>query len=160
AALIDGRRRGGGRRVVAAFLLRIARRRPHDLVAVVVAATAAGAIATNALWLQPMPHPAPIFPAKPRPVTASEATGSVVPAPAASRPANLSAATIDPMPAPRSKALIVADMQRELARRKFYAGPADGVHGAKTDAAIRDFAQAVGLKGSLDPDEGLLRLVM
>jgi peptidoglycan hydrolase-like protein with peptidoglycan-binding domain len=53
---------------------------------------------------------------------------------------------------------LVADIQRELARRGFYDGAADGVHGPKTDAAIRDFEQTAGLKSG-EPTEALLKAI-
>jgi peptidoglycan hydrolase-like protein with peptidoglycan-binding domain len=60
-------------------------------------------------------------------------------------------------PTPRARADIVADIQRELAKRNFYDGAADGISGPKTDTAIRDFLQATGLKVSAEPTEELLR---
>src|SRR5262249_3733863 len=57
----------------------------------------------------------------------------------------------------RPRADLVADIQRELAKRNFYDGPADGISGPKTDAAIRDFIQAGGLKIAAEPTDQLLR---
>ena len=57
----------------------------------------------------------------------------------------------------RPRAQIVSDIQRELSRRGFFDGPIDGIYGAKTDAAIRDFEHAAGVKASAQPDEALLR---
>src|SRR5262249_709906 len=54
---------------------------------------------------------------------------------------------------------VVTDIQRELARRGFYDGTVDGRHGPRTDAAIRDFEQAAGLKGSTEPSETLLAAI-
>ena len=51
----------------------------------------------------------------------------------------------------------MADIQRELSRRGFYDGSIDGVHGPKTDAAMRDFEQAAGLKPGSEPNEVFLR---
>ena len=51
---------------------------------------------------------------------------------------------------------MVADIQRELLRRGFYDGAADGVYGPKTDTAIRDFEQAAGLRPSAEPNDMLL----
>ena len=56
----------------------------------------------------------------------------------------------------RPRSDTVAEIQRELARRGFYDGPADGVYGPKTDAAIRDFEQAAGLRPSAEPNDMLL----
>ena len=119
-------------------------RNPREFVAIVMGTLAVGAIFVNALFLQHGPHPAPIFAT--RPVAASS---SAVPAPVAL-----------PVPAPRSPAHIVEDIQRELARRGFYDGAADGVWGAKTDAAARDFVQAAGLKLNAEASETLLRAIL
>jgi peptidoglycan hydrolase-like protein with peptidoglycan-binding domain len=59
----------------------------------------------------------------------------------------------------RSRADIVSDIQRELAKRGFYDGPVDGVYGAKTDGAVRDFEQAGGFKASSEPNEALLQTI-
>jgi len=53
----------------------------------------------------------------------------------------------------------VTDIQRELARRGFYDGAVDGRYGPRTDAAIRDFEQAAGLKSSAEPNEALLAAI-
>ena len=62
-------------------------------------------------------------------------------------------------PTGRTRAQIVTDIQRELSRRGFFDGPVDGAYGPKTDTAIRDFAQAAGIKGDHQPDDALLRLI-
>jgi peptidoglycan hydrolase-like protein with peptidoglycan-binding domain len=104
---------------------------PREFVAIVMAAAAALAILVNALFLQHGPHPAPIFATRPM----------VAPRPHVEPPAADTAM--------RSRAQIVGDIQRELHRRGFYEGAVDGIWGAKTDAAVRDFAQAAGRK--IDP---------
>src|SRR5207244_4579754 len=73
--------------------------------------------------------------------------------PRARRPATTGKA--DPRPTPE----IVADIQRELARRGFYDGVVDGRYGPRTDAAVRDFEQASGLKASTEPNEALLAAI-
>jgi peptidoglycan hydrolase-like protein with peptidoglycan-binding domain len=125
-------------------------RNPRDTIALGVVALAVGAILINALHLQPGPHPAPIFKMRPRPVAAPEPRAPV-PLP---RPAMRADALA---PSGRLRAEVVADIQRELAKRNFYDGPADGISGPKTDAAIRDFTQAAGLKLAAEPTEDLLR---
>lgn len=52
---------------------------------------------------------------------------------------------------------VIADIQRELTRRGFYDGAADGVFGPKTNAAMRDFEQASGLRPGGEPNEIFLR---
>jgi hypothetical protein len=51
--------------------------RPRDSLLSIGAATAVGAIIINGLYLQPGPHPAPIFAFKPAHVTADVSTGAV-----------------------------------------------------------------------------------
>lgn len=61
--------------------------------------------------------------------------------------------------AQRPRNEVIADIQRELARRGFYDGAADGVFGPKTNAAMRDFEQASGLRPGAEPNEVFLRAV-
>jgi peptidoglycan hydrolase-like protein with peptidoglycan-binding domain len=145
AATVDAADEEGGLR---ALLSRALGRNPVDVIGLVVLLLALGAILANALYRQPGPHPAPIFSVKPRPV--AEHTASVTPIPRA-RPATKSDAT------GRSRADIVADIQRELIKRGLFEGAADGVMGPKTDAAIRDFETLANLKVTGEPSEELLR---
>ena len=115
-----------------AFMLRLIWRRPRDSMAAGVAAFAAIAILVNALFMQSGPHPAPIFANKPLPVVAPS-TGPA----AALAPQRKAADLRVEVTRPRSD--MVAEIQRELLRRGFYDGTADGVYGPKTDTAIRDF---------------------
>lgn len=128
---------------------------PVDSIALFVAVLAAVAVLVNALYLQPGPHPAPIFTIKPRPVVSTEPA----PAPASARPGDPISALLGEPPAARPRAAVVMDIQRELARRGLFDGPPDGVLGPKTDAAIRDFVQAAGQKTGAEPSEELLRAI-
>jgi len=139
----------------------------RDAAGCIVGVAATGAILVNGLYLQSGPHPAPIFDGGPVPATAI-ATKDVpvggLPRPRVPGPAKPEAVSLKAEPAkaeapatPRSALEIVADIQRELARRGFYEGLIDGVYGSKTDSAIRDFEQAAGLKSSLEPNAALLR---
>jgi peptidoglycan hydrolase-like protein with peptidoglycan-binding domain len=116
-------------------------RHPREFVGVIMAAAAALAILVNALFLQHGPHPAPIFATR---STAARALPAALPRPQPQVPA--------PDMAVRSQAQVVGDIQRELNRRGFYDSAVDGIWGAKTDAAVRDFVQAAGLK--IDPAPG------
>jgi peptidoglycan hydrolase-like protein with peptidoglycan-binding domain len=60
----------------------------------------------------------------------------------------------------RTPGEIIGDIQRELVRRGYYDGVVDGLYGPKTDAAIRDFEQAAGLKPSTEPNEALLQAMV
>ena len=137
------------------LLGRVLSRRPHDVIGAAVAALAVVAIVINALFMQAGPHPAPIFSVRPRPVVA-ETTSNVVPVLPRPRPAD---AKNDPPAATRTRAQIVADIQKELSRRGFYDGPIDGTYGAKMDAAIRDFGEASGVRLSGEPNETLLAAI-
>jgi peptidoglycan hydrolase-like protein with peptidoglycan-binding domain len=127
------------------FLVRLVLRRPRDSMAAAVAGFAAIAILSNALFMQSGPHPAPIFANKPTPVIEPVA---------ALAPQRKAADAKVELTRPRSD--MVADIQRELLRRGFYDGAADGVYGPKTDTAIRDFEQAAGLRPSAEPNDTLL----
>lgn len=140
-----------------AALGRLAWRHPWDSVGAAAAIAATVAIFVNALFLQARPHPAPMLPGKPRPV--AEATGSVIAGHPRPRAAARDATASDAAASMRTRAQVVSDIQRELARRGFFDGSVDGVYGAKTDAAIRDFEQAAGVKPSAQPDEALLRAI-
>jgi peptidoglycan hydrolase-like protein with peptidoglycan-binding domain len=133
-----------------ALLLGLALQRPKESLAFVVVFAAAVAILINALFLQAGPHPAPFFIGQTRPVAPADTTGtlSVLPRP---RPPEA--------PAARSRVEIITDVQRELARRGFYEGAADGVYGPKTDTAIRDFEQVSGLKVAAEPAETILKTI-
>ena len=152
-------RLGAALACTALALWRPVRRRPLNSLAGAVALVAAGAIVANAMFLQVAPHPAPMLPGKPRPVATAEATGSVAPVASPARPIVTVAAKVEAPSLTRTRVQIVADIQRELSRRGFFDGPTDGVYGPKTDAAIRDFEQAAGLKGNAQPDEALLKLI-
>ncbi len=138
---------GGAGRLAAAI-----GRYPREFVGILMATAAVLAIFINALFLQRGPHPAPFFAARPQP---TQQAPVVLPRPRAVEPAAAPAATVA-----RSQAQIVGDIQRELNRKGFYDGAVDGIWGAKTDAAARDFAQAAGLKINVDASESLLHAIV
>ncbi len=145
-------------------------RHPRDTLIGLVAAGVMTTIVVNSLFLQPGPHPAPIFSVKRLPVAASDATSGtgvtggtgvkgagVRPRP---RPFEAVPAPRDAAPTVRTRAEIITDVQRELVRRGFYDGAVDGLFGARTDAAIRDFEQASGMKATGEPSEALLQAIV
>jgi peptidoglycan hydrolase-like protein with peptidoglycan-binding domain len=135
--------------VLLGAVLRTVLRRPGDSLAAAVAGFAAIAILVNALFMQSGPHPAPIFANKPAPVVEQLAAPAVA--------VSAQRKPVDPkLEAARPRSDTVAEIQRELARHGFYDGAADGVYGPKTDAAIRDFEQAAGLRPSAEPNDILL----
>jgi peptidoglycan hydrolase-like protein with peptidoglycan-binding domain len=107
------------------------------------------AIVSNALFLQKGPHPAPIFAA--RPLLQQEAIVS----PRISSTQSLLGSDLTA----QARVQLIANIQRELSRKSFYDGPADGIWGSKTDAAVRDFLQASGLKVNPEANENLLRAI-
>lgn len=125
-------------------------RHPREFVGIVMATIAVFTIFANALFLQKGPHPAPIFAT--RPYMASEAP--VAPRVTATQPTNA------PDAAAQIRTQLISDIQRELNRRGFYDGALDGVWGAKTDAAAREFVQAAGLKMNVEANDSLLRAIV
>jgi len=123
---------------------------PREFVAIVMSTIAVFGIVTNALFLQKGPHPAPIFATRPllRPqetaLTPRLQSTQSTPAAETGNQARLQ---------------LIANIQRELTRKAFYDGPADGIWGSKTDAAVRDFLQAAGLKTNAEASDTLLRAI-
>jgi peptidoglycan hydrolase-like protein with peptidoglycan-binding domain len=135
---------------------------PFDAMAVAFAGVAAAAVLVNALWLQHVPHPAPLFAEAPR-APASRQAAIKLSVPAAPAPA----ANATPVPPPRpetatirAKAGLVLDIQRALAERGYYDGDVDGLPGPRTQQAIREFETAQGLKVTGDTSEALLARVL
>jgi peptidoglycan hydrolase-like protein with peptidoglycan-binding domain len=178
AVAIDGRPR----------ILQVLGWSARDAAGVAVALSACILILVNTLLLQPGPHPAPMVRSSVAAITAPPASTTGMPTnPAAgsSRGAVPSASPAGIAPgAPRARsdeaalakadaakadagkavpgrpnASVVADIQRELARRGFYDGVVDGRYGPRTDASIREFEQAAGLRASSEPNEALLRSI-
>lgn len=126
---------------------------PREFVGIVMATFAALAIFANALFLQKGPHPAPIFAS--RPLLQPAAPPPLPPRPQHPAPPPNTAADA----AAQNRAPLISDIQRELGRRGFYDGAVDGIWGARTDAAARDFAQATGAKINVEAGDGLLRAI-
>jgi peptidoglycan hydrolase-like protein with peptidoglycan-binding domain len=126
-------------------------RRPREFVGIVMATVVIFAICINALYLQKGPHPAPMFATSPLLKQTAPATSQRT----AAAPFNIASDS-----AAQSRAQLVSDIQRELNRRGFYDGAVDGIWGAKTDAATRDFIQAAGLKINPDVSDSLLRTIV
>lgn len=116
-----------------------------------MATVAVATIFINALFLQRGPHPAPIFATRP---TVVREAPVALPRPRAMEPA------VAPVTVARSPVLIISDIQRELSRKGYYDGAVDGIWGAKTDAAARDFVQAIGLKINAEASESLLHAIV
>ena len=74
--------------------------RPRDSALAIAAGVAAGAIVINSLYLQPGPHPAPIFAFKRSPIAADAAASSGAVANAIPRPRPVEAAPVE-QPAPQ-----------------------------------------------------------
>ena len=116
-----------------------------------MASAAVFAIFINAVFLQQGPHPAPIFAARPQ---------VMQDVPAAAPRAQVQQGSTAPDTIAPSRAQLIANIQRELGRKGFYDGAADGVWGAKTDAATRDFVQASGAKINPEASDSLLRAIV
>jgi peptidoglycan hydrolase-like protein with peptidoglycan-binding domain len=125
---------------------------PRESVGLLMATIATGWIFANALFMQKGPHPAPIFSARP----ARHEAVTVAPQRLQPAPTPAPAATA---PVETDRGHLVGDIQRELSKRGFYDGAVDGLWGAKTDAAARDFVQANGGKLLPDASDALLRAI-
>jgi peptidoglycan hydrolase-like protein with peptidoglycan-binding domain len=121
----------------------------REFVGLLMATLAIFAIVTNALFMQKGPHPAPIFAT--RPLLQRDA------GPAPRLQAVQSTPVVDQ--ANQARIQLIGNIQRELSRKGFYDGPADGIWGAKTDAAVRDFVQTTGLKINPEANDGVLRAI-
>ena len=137
--------------------MRILLHSPKDTIAGALAFAAISAIIANALFLQAGPHPAPMFTGLDPSATVSPKGSSDGARPASARSQPVAAS--QPSAQPRSGSDVVADIQRELAARGFFDGVVDGRHGPRTDAAVRSFAIAAGLKSDLELNEGLLAAI-
>lgn len=129
------------------LLTRALGERPLDRIALFSALLIGGAVFANALWMQPGPHPAPLFAKVPRPAIEQNdnlTTGSI---PSKTQARAEIAARSD----------LVLALQQELAKRGLYEGAADGVMGPRTDAAIRDAENLLGLKESGEASDLLLQ---
>jgi peptidoglycan hydrolase-like protein with peptidoglycan-binding domain len=126
-------------------------RRSREFVGLLCATIAVFVIFFNAIFLQHGPHPAPIFVARP-----------MLPQykPVALPPPRLAEPVVAQEAPAHTRAQLITEIQRELSRRGFYDGAADGIWGAKTDAAVRDFVQAAGLKINPEASEALLRAIV
>lgn len=133
-----------------------------------------GTIVINAVVLQNEKHPSPLFrtvakarESFPVPPTRPESNPSV--RSAAFAPAPMNAARPAPTdklkptqqagftPAPETSDALMAEIQRELGKRGYYKGEADGKTGPMTTQAIRDFQFAQRLAVDGKPSEALLR---
>jgi peptidoglycan hydrolase-like protein with peptidoglycan-binding domain len=139
---------------------------PREFVGIVMATVATFSIFINALFLQKGPHPAPIFATRP---LLRQATPIAPPRPQ-SAPQSVTA-NAEPVPGPvatpapaadtaQSRTQLISNIQRELNRRGFYDGAVDGVWGAKTDSAARDFAQAAGMRINVEASDALLHAIL
>jgi peptidoglycan hydrolase-like protein with peptidoglycan-binding domain len=137
---------GGAGRLAAAIS-----RHPREFVGAVMATAAIFAISFNALFLQSGPHPAPIFAT--RPLHTLEMPFAPQRPPVA-QPNSAPDSTV------QSRTQLISDIQRELGRRGFYDGAIDGIWGAKTDAATRDFVQAAAVKINPEASDSLLRAIV
>lgn len=133
---------------------------PRECVAALFGTAAVTIIFVNALYLQKGPHPAPIFATRPAAITAAQKPVVVPPAPSSALlpPPAMQAPAVAPLAGqPLNRVQVIAEIQRELVRRGYYDGTADGIWGAKTDAGARDFAQAAGVKVDPNAPDDLLR---
>ena len=116
-------------------------------------------VAANALWYQPRRHPAPLL--------ATRTADGVKTMPQGEQPATEPGVTVfrierqseEDLARAADKAKpsgLVRDIQQALAARGLYDGPADGLSGPKTEAAILFFEQTEGMDETGAPSEAIL----
>jgi len=121
-------------------------RRPGRVIAAVVAFTMAGAVASNALWRQEAPHPAPLW--------GKDEGDEAMAVAAHGGPGGTGSQAADD-----SGSSLVVSIQEELAANGYHDGPVTGVLDEPTRAAIRAFERAQGLAETGEPSVGLLAAV-
>ncbi|MCF6370434.1 peptidoglycan-binding domain-containing protein [Rhizobium halophilum] len=153
---------------------RAAARHPRSVFGVSTFAVVFGFVAANALWYQPINHPAPwlatrdledstrIAGYRPARTAPSEVTTFRIERQDAAAPAETAvpASGTPEVSQPVHKADVtrdvVAEVQRQLTRRGLYNGAADGLIGPQTTAAILFFQEAEGLPQTGEPTPELL----
>ena len=117
-------------------------------------------IAANALWYQPRHHPAPLLatrmfegdtPARALSSVAVEEPGVTTFRIERQSEEQAKQAAARPEPSP-----LIRDIQSALAERGLYDGPADGLNGPRTEAAILFFEQTEGMAETGASTEALL----
>lgn len=133
---------------------------PHGVTTVSVEPKKAAPVAgpgTPAMIFAPAAPLASAPPAAPQIAPTPVAPRVAAPAPVAVEPAQEALVPPAALPVPKTPSPVVADIQRELARRGFYDGAIDGLTGPKTEGAVRAFEQAARLKvGTGEPNEAVL----
>lgn len=133
-------------------------RHPRALGGVVAFSVIFSFVAANALWYQPRRHPAPFL--------ATRAADDAKRVPAGDEVAELNEPGVtvfrierqaeqSAAEKPRPSEL-VRQIQQGLASRGLYDGPADGLTGPKTDAAILFFEQTEGMDETGEPSRAIL----
>ena len=139
-----------------------------------------GFVAANALWYQPGQHPSPFLRTRDeenpngiagyRMASNLGQQGNVTtfrierpndPSQAQPQPLPPETAATPPLAAPTQGAAqppseLIADIQRELSRRGLYDGPADGLRGPRTTAAILFFEETIGMEPTGEPTSRVL----
>jgi peptidoglycan hydrolase-like protein with peptidoglycan-binding domain len=112
-------------------------------------------VAANALWYQPRHHPSPFMATRgDAPATHAEAHASAAePGVTTFRIEREEDLAAQPKPAPSP---VVAEIQKALTTLNLYDGPADGVSGPKTVAAIQFYQETEGLEATGEPSQALL----
>ena len=129
----------------------------------------AAAIISNAMFLQSIRHPDPIFSTRPAAYSPVGKAPSVIPIPRSRADHLVSAPPIPreaPVPRetpapekavdPTPDAALVAGLQKALSTKGLYRGPVDGKFGDQTRSAIAAFERGAGLKVTGQPTAELL----
>lgn len=126
----------------------------------------AGAIVSNALFMQSVRHPEPLFstrpplvvdrhvPSTPTPPRRNDQTGAI--APPIPRAAPASVAPASEAPAEVVEESLLREIQSALASKGLYLGAIDGVYGTLSQSAITAYQKAEGLAVTGEPSADLL----
>jgi peptidoglycan hydrolase-like protein with peptidoglycan-binding domain len=133
-----------------------------------------GFVAANALWYQPGHHPSPFLRTRdeenPNGIPGYRLAAGVgdhgnvttfrierqTDTPQAPALPQAMAPAATPQTGTHQPSEIVAEIQRELTRRGLYEGPADGMPGPRTTAAILFFEETVGMEQTGEPTSRIL----
>ena len=134
-------------------------RHPRALGGLVAFAVIFSFIAANALWYQPRRHPAPFLATRADGVKsaprANDRLASAEPGVTVFRIERETEEEVRAAEKPKPSELVRA-IQEALAARGLYNGPADGLNGPKTEAAILFFEQTEGMEETGEPSRAIL----
>ena len=128
----------------------VAREHPFLSLGAAVSTLVMAAVAVNALWFQPAPHPAPLFATR-TPIAAETIE-------VAHRPVKVE--TPRQIVTNATERDLLQEVQTALAARGYYAGKVDGIAGSRTRTAIQKFQRDRSLPASGEASVRLLTQIL